>query len=93
MLLGPVHPGGRRRMSHGAHTLRLVLGDQLNPAHSWFERSDPGVVHVLMEVRQETDYVLHHAQKLLARMLLVVEAAMQEYLHIHRPFFERRRIG
>ncbi len=49
-----------------AHTLRLLLGDQLNPAHSWFDAQDGGVVHVLMEVRQETDYVLHHAQKILA---------------------------
>jgi deoxyribodipyrimidine photolyase-related protein len=51
---------------HAAHTLRLVLGDQLNPGHSWFQTADPHVVYVLMEVRQETDYVLHHAQKVLA---------------------------
>ena len=49
-----------------AHTLRLLLGDQLNPGHSWFATPDAGVVYVLMEVRQETDYVLHHAQKILA---------------------------
>lgn len=49
-----------------AHTLRLILGDQLNPQHSWFAAHDPGVVYVLMEVREETDYVLHHAQKILA---------------------------
>ena len=48
------------------HTLRLVLGDQLNPSHSWFAQVDPQVVYSLMEVRQETDYVLHHAQKILA---------------------------
>ena len=48
------------------HTLRLLLGDQLNPLHSWFAIPDDGVVTVLMEVRQETDYVLHHAQKILA---------------------------
>ena len=49
-----------------AHTLRLLLGDQLNSIHSWFAARDEGVVYVLMEVRQETDYVLHHAQKILA---------------------------
>jgi len=49
-----------------AHTLRLLLGDQLNTEHSWFTTQDEGVVYVLMEVRQETDYVLHHAQKILA---------------------------
>lgn len=48
------------------HTLRLVLGDQLNPQHSWFSQTDAGTVYLLMEVRSETDYVLHHAQKVLA---------------------------
>ena len=48
------------------HTLRLLLGDQLNPQHPWFGTLDASVVYVLMEVRQETDYVLHHAQKILA---------------------------
>ena len=47
-------------------TLRLVLGDQLNPTHSWFSNVDPNVVYTLMEMRQETDYVVHHAQKVLA---------------------------
>lgn len=56
------------------HTLRLVLGDQLNPGHAWFDQRDAGVVYVLMEVRQETDYVLHHAQKILA-----IFAAMRDF--------------
>lgn len=47
-------------------TLRLVLGDQLNPSHSWFSKIDSNVVYTLMEMRQETDYVLHHAQKVIA---------------------------
>ena len=47
-------------------TLRLILGDQLNPLHSWFATVRPDVVFVLMEMRQETDYVLHHAQKIIA---------------------------
>ncbi|AWI79859.1 cryptochrome/photolyase family protein [Parazoarcus communis] len=46
-------------------TLRLILGDQLNPGHSWFATTSPDVVYVLMEIRQETDYVLHHAQKII----------------------------
>ena len=57
-----------------AHTLRLVLGDQLHPGHSWFSQVDEQVVYVLMEVRQETDYVLHHAQKILA-----IFAAMRDF--------------
>ncbi|HEY6893428.1 MAG TPA: cryptochrome/photolyase family protein, partial [Rhodanobacteraceae bacterium] len=47
-------------------TLRLILGDQLDVRHSWFAAAEPDVVYVLMEVRQETDYVRHHAQKILA---------------------------
>ncbi|GJI99931.1 cryptochrome/photolyase family protein [Duganella rhizosphaerae] len=47
-------------------TLKLILGDQLNCRHSWFAQPSPDVVFVLMEVRQETDYVLHHAQKIIA---------------------------
>lgn len=46
--------------------LRLILGDQLNPQHSWFSEKNPEVLYLMMEMRQETDYVLHHAQKILA---------------------------
>ena len=49
-------------------TLRLILGDQLNIQHSWFsqaERARSDVLYVLMELRSETDYARHHAQKVL----------------------------
>jgi deoxyribodipyrimidine photolyase-related protein len=59
-------------MSPGT-TLRLILGDQLNPRHTWFEQQRDDVLYVLMEMRQETDYVLHHAQKVIA-----IFAAMRE---------------
>ena len=36
--------------------LRLLLGDQLNIHHPWFEAVENNVVYVLMEMRQETDY-------------------------------------
>ena len=49
-----------------AHTIRLLLGDQLNAAHSWWKQADDGVVTVMMECRQETDYARHHVQKVLA---------------------------
>jgi deoxyribodipyrimidine photolyase-related protein len=49
-----------------AKTLRLILGDQLNGQHSWFAHQHDDVVYVLIEMRQETDYVLHHAQKIIA---------------------------
>ncbi|HEX5681563.1 MAG TPA: cryptochrome/photolyase family protein, partial [Desulfobacterales bacterium] len=53
-------------MAGSEKTLRLILGDQLNPAHTWFKRPDDRVNHVIMEVRQETDYVKHHIQKVAA---------------------------
>lgn len=59
---------------HKTHTIRLVLGDQLNPEHSWFANVDEGTLYVLMEVRQETDYVRHHAQKVIA-----IFAAMRSF--------------
>ncbi|MGB0376200.1 MAG: cryptochrome/photolyase family protein [Flavobacteriaceae bacterium] len=46
--------------------LRLILGDQLNSQHSWFTEVQPEVTYVLMEMRQETDYVVHHIQKIVA---------------------------
>jgi len=44
-------------------TLRLVLGDQLNQQHSWFTEKNSQVTYLMMEMRQETDYVTHHIQK------------------------------
>ena len=44
--------------------LRLILGDQLNSTHSWFSKVDENVVYCLFEMRQETDYVTHHIQKI-----------------------------
>ncbi len=60
-----------------AHALRLILGDQLNPRHSWFATVRPDVVYVLMEIRQETDYVSHHAQKIIAIFAGMREMARQ----------------
>ncbi|WP_289024315.1 cryptochrome/photolyase family protein [uncultured Salegentibacter sp.] len=43
--------------------LRLILGDQLNHKHTWFKEQEKNTLYVLMEMRQETDYVMHHIQK------------------------------
>lgn len=48
-----------------AKTLRLILGDQLNLRHSWFQTVDQDILYVMMEVREEQDYVKHHIQKIL----------------------------
>lgn len=47
-------------------TLRLILGDQLNASHSWFGKKEKEVTYLIAELRQETDYVKHHVQKLCA---------------------------
>ena len=46
--------------------LRLLLGDQLNPNHPWFDEVNKDTLYVLMEMRQETDYAPHHIQKVIA---------------------------
>ena len=46
--------------------LRLILGDQLNDRHSWFTLDadeENTITYCLFEMRQETDYVKHHVQK------------------------------
>ncbi len=50
-------------------TLRLILGDQLNQKHSWFETVDADVTYLLMEMKQETGYVKHHIQKVVGFFL------------------------
>ncbi len=50
-------------------TLRLILGDQLNLQHSWYQNVDENVIYVMAEMRQETDYVKHHIQKIVAFFL------------------------
>ena len=50
-------------------TLRLVLGDQLNYNHSWFTSVNDDVIYCMFEMRQETDYVKHHIQKVVAFFL------------------------
>lgn len=46
--------------------LRLILGDQLNAKHSWYQDKSTNALYVIAELRQETDYVRHHIQKVQA---------------------------
>ena len=46
-------------------TLRIILGDQLNYKHSWYTKKDKCIIYLIMEMKQETDYVLHHVQKII----------------------------
>ena len=53
-------------MNSAYTSVKLILGDQLNIQHPWFEKVDSEVLFVMMEVRSETDYVKHHIQKVVA---------------------------
>lgn len=74
-------------------TIRLILGDQLNRKHSWFEEVDKEVLYVLMECRSETDYVRHHIQKVVAFFLSMRNFARElqgsghsvRYIHLNDP--------
>ena len=48
------------------HSLRLILGDQLNASHSWYRAQDDGVLYLIAELHQEASYVRHHVQKVCA---------------------------
>ncbi len=49
--------------------LRLILGDQLNEKHSWFEEKDKETLYFMAEVLTETGYVKHHIQKVIGFFL------------------------
>jgi len=68
-------------------TLRLLLGDQLNSQHSWFRKVDDDILYVMMEVRQETDYVAHHIQKVLAFLAAMRNFAQQIQSAGHRVIY------
>ena len=57
-------------------TLRLILGDQLNSNHSWYQKTDSDITYVMLEVMQEQQYVKHHVQKIMAFF-----AAMRNFAH------------
>ena len=61
-------------------TLRLLLGDQLNSQHSWLEEVNSDVVYIMAEMRQETDYVKHHIQKVVA-FFLSMRNFSEELIH------------
>lgn len=49
--------------------IRLILGDQLNHQHSWFEEQENATLYVMMECFSETNYVRHHIQKIIGFFL------------------------
>ncbi|MDF2181161.1 cryptochrome/photolyase family protein [Neptuniibacter sp. CAU 1671] len=57
-------------------TLRLILGDQLNPRHSWFREQNDQVIYLIAELPQEVGYVKHHVQKICAFFAAMAQFAM-----------------
>lgn len=68
-------------------TLRLLLGDQLNSEHSWFDEVNPDVMYVMAEMRQETDYVKHHVQKVVAFFLAMRNFSEELILKGHQVIY------
>jgi len=56
-----------------AKKLRLILGDQLNYQHSWYSDINENTLYLIMELRQETDYVTHHIQKVIGFFAAMTE--------------------
>jgi deoxyribodipyrimidine photolyase-related protein len=64
-------------------TLRLILGDQLNQQHSWYQETSSDILYFMAEMRQETDYVTHHIQKVAAYFMAMrsFNSWLQEQKH------------
>ncbi len=68
-------------------TLRLILGDQLNRQHSWFQEVNDSVTYVLMEIRSETDYATHHIQKIVGFFASMQHFASELQLQKHQVIY------
>ena len=84
-------------------TLRLILGDQLNIQHSWYASVSESNVYCMFEMRQETDYVKHHIQKVVGFFAAMRDFSEQlksrghkviyvSYTHVTRPATQYGRI-
>ena len=68
-------------------TLRLLLGDQLNHRHSWFESVDENTTYVIIELGQKLIYARHHVQKVVAFFLAMRSFAKHLELNGHRVIY------
>lgn len=76
-----------RPVNRPMKTFRLVLGDQLNARHSWFQTVSSDVTYVMMEMRQETDYARHHVQKVIAFFLAMRHFADERRADGHQVIY------
>jgi len=68
-------------------TLRLILGDQLNSNHSWFQTVNPRVTYLMAEVHEEATYAKHHIQKISGFFLAMRTFATQLKQQGHQVFY------
>jgi len=54
--------------------IRLILGDQLNPKHTWYSNVDPSITYAFFECMDEASYAPHHIQKVAG-----IFAAMRQF--------------
>ncbi len=76
-------------MEQPTHTLRLLLGDQLNLAHPWFQTVDDTVCYCLFETRSEATYAQHHIQKVVAFFLAMRHFAAELSTKGHRVIYRQ----
>jgi deoxyribodipyrimidine photolyase-related protein len=65
-------------------TVRLILGDQLNSQHSWFQQVDDRVLYLIAELKQESTYVDHHIQKVCAFFSAMAQFAQERQAEGHQ---------
>ncbi|MDV6252218.1 cryptochrome/photolyase family protein [Vibrio sp. EA2] len=68
-------------------TVRLILGDQLNSEHSWFQQVDDNVLFLIAELKQENTYVTHHIQKVCAFFSAMAQFATEKQSEGHHVLF------
>ncbi|MCF7484224.1 cryptochrome/photolyase family protein [Vibrio sp. J1-1] len=68
-------------------TVRLILGDQLNSEHSWFQQVDEKVLFLIAELKQENTYVTHHVQKVCAFFSAMMHFAREKQSEGHHVLY------
>lgn len=68
-------------------TIRLILGDQLNSEHSWFQQMDDNVLFLIAELKQENTYVTHHIQKVCAFFSAMARFANEKQSEGHHVLY------
>lgn len=71
------------------NTLRLILGDQLNRQHSWFDTIDEQVAYCFFETHSEATYVKHHIQKVCAFFSAMRKFAKELELVGHKVIYHQ----